>query len=54
MDIDVTMLSNQLNIFHRFINVYLLYIRIGSKSATEKLIYFTASIVIVYYPKLNE
>ena len=28
--------------------------RIGGKSATEKLIYFTANIVIIYYPKLNE
>lgn len=24
------------------------------KSATEKLIYFTACIVIIYFPKLNE
>ena len=28
--------------------------RIGGKSATEKLIYFTANIIIIYYPKLNE
>ena len=58
MDIDVMMFEDQLNIYLRKLkklNFKAKFIfRVEAKSATEKLIYFTACIVIIYYPKLNE